>query len=277
MAAQLAVALLQRRHADLRADVVAEHRRGSEIALPMGIQRHRVAPHVVSGEQRQAHPAVGVVKRRLAAVGEHRDLGRVEQRGGRVRLIRARAQHAEQMRRGRQHLRPAGDPVGRVAVRVHACAGHLVGQHAACRVDRGRRRLAARHRLRPERSSGPVNGLNAATVRVEFFAAPGCADEHAAVVETARTAAAATSARARVRRDFREVTSGYRTPFLYAARVLPQKRPAVTYLNVPAPSRYVPRARRRPGHNYPNPSSRAMSIRCTSEVPSPISSTFASR
>ena len=53
----------------------------------------------------------------------------------------------------------------------------------------------------PNDASGPVNGLNAATVRVEFFTAPGCADEHAAVAETARTAAAATSARARVRRD----------------------------------------------------------------------------
>jgi hypothetical protein len=46
-----------------------------------------------------------------------------------------------------------------------------------------------------------VNGLNAATVRVEFFTAPDGADEHAAVAETARTAAVATSARARVRRD----------------------------------------------------------------------------
>src|SRR6478672_7056684 len=72
-------------------------------------------------------------------------------------------------------------------------------------------------------SEPPLNGLKTATLRVEFSAAPGCADEHAAVVETARTAAAATSARARVRRDFREVTSGYRTPFLYAARVLPQR------------------------------------------------------
>jgi hypothetical protein len=45
-----------------------------------------------------------------------------------------------------------------------------------------------------------VNGLNAATVRVVFFTAPDGADEHAAA-ETARTAATATSARARVRRD----------------------------------------------------------------------------
>jgi len=90
----------------------------------------------------------------------------------------------------------------------------------------------------------------------------------------------------------------------------------------PGPSRYVPRARRRPdqpsaqsrkrsvmgasvvkaarildpalaimngptgrracsltrlSNTYPNPSSLAMSIRCTSEVPSPISRTFASR
>src|SRR5215472_14307562 len=83
----------------------------------------------------------------------------------------------------------------------------------------------------PNDASGPLNGLNTATVRVEFFAAPGCADEHAAVVETVRTAAAATTARARVRRDLREVMSGYRTPFLYAPRVLPQMRPAVIYLN----------------------------------------------
>ena len=54
----------------------------------------------------------------------------------------------------------------------------------------------------PNDASGPVNGLNAATVRVVFFTAPdGADDEHAAVAETARTAAAATSARARVRRD----------------------------------------------------------------------------
>jgi len=45
-----------------------------------------------------------------------------------------------------------------------------------------------------------VNGLNAATVRVECVTAEGCEDEHAAA-ETARTAAAATSAGARVRRD----------------------------------------------------------------------------
>src|ERR1700759_3202899 len=75
----------------------------------------------------------------------------------------------------------------------------------------------------PNDSSWPLNGLKTATLRVEFSAAPGCADEHAAVVETARTAAAATSARARVRRDLREVTRGYRTPFLHAARVLPQR------------------------------------------------------
>jgi len=42
----------------------------------------------------------------------------------------------------------------------------------------------------------------------------------------------------------------------------------------PGPSRYVPRARRRPISHprilTPNPSSLAISIRCTSEVPSPI-------
>src|SRR5580704_16352647 len=59
----------------------------------------------------------------------------------------------------------------------------------------------------PNVASGPLNGLNAATMRVELFAAPGCRDEHAAV-ETARTAAAATSARARYRRDPREVICG---------------------------------------------------------------------
>src|ERR1700689_2193784 len=53
----------------------------------------------------------------------------------------------------------------------------------------------------PNAASPPVNGLNAATVRVVFFTAPAGADEHAAVTETARTAAAATSARARVQRD----------------------------------------------------------------------------
>src|SRR6516164_10099918 len=31
----------------------------------------------------------------------------------------------------------------------------------------------------PNDASWPVNGLNAATVRVEFFAAPGCTEEHA--------------------------------------------------------------------------------------------------
>jgi hypothetical protein len=45
-----------------------------------------------------------------------------------------------------------------------------------------------------------VNGLNAATVRVVFFTAPDDEDEHAAP-ETATTAATATSAQARVRRD----------------------------------------------------------------------------
>src|SRR5580692_594574 len=73
----------------------------------------------------------------------------------------------------------------------------------------------------PNDASWPVNGLNVTTVRVEFFAAPACADEHAAVVETARTAAAATTARARVRRDLRELMCGYRSPFRYTMRVLP--------------------------------------------------------
>src|ERR1700733_14747411 len=53
----------------------------------------------------------------------------------------------------------------------------------------------------PNAASGPVNGLNAATVRVECVTAPDGADEHAAVAETARTAAVATSVRARVRHD----------------------------------------------------------------------------
>src|SRR5580704_6808801 len=52
----------------------------------------------------------------------------------------------------------------------------------------------------PNDASGPVNGLNAATVRVECVTAEVCEDEHAAA-ETARTAAAATSAGARVRGD----------------------------------------------------------------------------
>src|SRR6266478_6281431 len=99
----------------------------------------------------------------------------------------------------------------------------------------------------PNVASAPVNGLNAATVRVEFSAAPGCADEHAAVVETARTAAAATSARARVRRDLRGVMCGYRTPLLYASRVLPQMRPAVIYLNAPWRTRTQARSQVTPG------------------------------
>src|ERR1700751_5958333 len=78
----------------------------------------------------------------------------------------------------------------------------------------------------PNDASWPVNGLNVATVRVDCSAAPGCPDDaHAAIVESDGTAAAATAARARVRRDLRKVTSGYRTPFLYAPRVLPQMRP----------------------------------------------------
>src|SRR4029077_4667419 len=63
----------------------------------------------------------------------------------------------------------------------------------------------------PNVASAPVNGLNAATVRVESVAAPGGGAEHAAVVEPARTAAAATSARARVRRDLRELMCAYGT------------------------------------------------------------------
>ena len=66
----------------------------------------------------------------------------------------------------------------------------------------------------PNGASGPVNGLSVTTVRVEFLTAPGAADEHAAA-ETARTAAATTDARVRIRRDFREVMCAYRTPFLY--------------------------------------------------------------
>ncbi len=53
----------------------------------------------------------------------------------------------------------------------------------------------------PNDPSGPENGLNARTVRVGFFSAPACADEHAAADETARIAAATTSAGVRVRRD----------------------------------------------------------------------------
>src|SRR5450631_4229119 len=60
----------------------------------------------------------------------------------------------------------------------------------------------------PNAASGPVNGLNATTVRVEFVTAPDCADEHAAIAETAKTAAAATTARPRVRRDLGEVICG---------------------------------------------------------------------
>ena len=61
----------------------------------------------------------------------------------------------------------------------------------------------------PNDASGPVNGLNATTARVEFFTVPDCADEHAAAVaETVRTAAAAASARARVRRDLRKGMCG---------------------------------------------------------------------
>jgi hypothetical protein len=59
-----------------------------------------------------------------------------------------------------------------------------------------------------------VNGLNAATVRVEFVTAPADPDEdededeHPAA-ETARTTAAATtSARARIRRGLRKVMCG---------------------------------------------------------------------
>src|SRR5580704_1450768 len=73
----------------------------------------------------------------------------------------------------------------------------------------------------PNVASAPLNGLNAATVRVEFFAAPDCADEHAAVVETARTAAAATTARTRVRRDLRELMRAYRTPVPICAKGSP--------------------------------------------------------
>jgi len=52
----------------------------------------------------------------------------------------------------------------------------------------------------PNDASGPVNGLNATTARVEFFTVPDCEDEHAAAVaKTVRTAAAAASARTRVR------------------------------------------------------------------------------
>ena len=83
----------------------------------------------------------------------------------------------------------------------------------------------------PYDASGPVNGLNAATVRVEFFTAAGCADEHAAVTETVRTAAAATSARARVRRDLREVICGCSHSVPIYVKVPPQMGPAVVYMN----------------------------------------------
>ncbi len=230
--AQCAVGLHQRRHAALRADVVAEHRRGLEIALLLGIQRHRDALHVVRGGHAPEILQLGVVERRLAGVGEHRDLGRVDQRGGRVRLIRARAQHAEQVRRSRQHLRRAGDRVGRVAARVHALAGHLVGQHAACRVDRGRRGQAARHHLRPEWPIRPGERVERRDRESRVLHGSGAAaDEHAAVAETARTAAAATSARARVRRDLREGMCGCSHSVLIYVKVLPQMRPAVVYMN----------------------------------------------
>jgi hypothetical protein len=55
-----------------------------------------------------------------------------------------------------------------------------------------------------------VNGLKAATVRVECVTVPAAddADEHAVIGKTTRTAAAPTSARARIRRDLREVICG---------------------------------------------------------------------
>ena len=121
----------------------------------------------------------------------------------------------------------------------------------------------------PNAASGPVNGLNAATVSVESFTAPDCADDEHAAAETARTAAAATSARARVRRDLRKVMCGCSHSVPIYVKVLPQMRPIVVYMNAlwqtrlpgplarltgnprrqtinPGPSRYVPRARRRP-------------------------------
>src|SRR5580692_9890405 len=83
----------------------------------------------------------------------------------------------------------------------------------------------------PNVASGPVNGLNAATVRVEFFTAPACADEHAAVDETARIAAATTSAGVRVRRNLREVICGCSHSVPICVKVPPQMRPAVVYMN----------------------------------------------
>src|SRR5580692_8812366 len=80
----------------------------------------------------------------------------------------------------------------------------------------------------PNVASGPLNGLNVATVRVELCTAPACADEHAAVAETTRTAAAA-SARARVRRDLREGMRGFLHSVPIYVMVPPQMRPAVIY------------------------------------------------
>ncbi len=62
----------------------------------------------------------------------------------------------------------------------------------------------------PNDPSGPVNGLKAATVRVECVTvpAPDDADEHAAIGKTTRTAAAAASVRERIRRDLREAICG---------------------------------------------------------------------
>src|SRR6202050_693502 len=78
----------------------------------------------------------------------------------------------------------------------------------------------------PNAASPPVNGLNAATVRVECVTvpAPDDADEHAATGKTTRTAAAATSVRERIRRDLREVICGCSHSVLIYVKVPPGMR-----------------------------------------------------
>ena len=74
----------------------------------------------------------------------------------------------------------------------------------------------------PNAASGPVNGLNATTVRVECFTAPDCADEHARRRRRNRQdSSRRNAARERGSGGISEKASAdARTPFLYMSRFL---------------------------------------------------------
>lgn len=91
-AADLLVAADHGRCCALGADVGAEGRRRARVTLLMSVQGHGQADGVVRGSDPPEVLVAALVEELLPGVSEHGDLGPVEQRHGRRRLVRARSE-----------------------------------------------------------------------------------------------------------------------------------------------------------------------------------------